>query len=87
MKKSFRILLLSFLLLTIASLATCHFGVQHEINKIPFEVRSKMTDFDWVGVEWITLGMFIQIAAFICLALAISLYIFQQMKNTHSKTK
>ncbi len=52
MKKQIKILLLSFLLLTIASFATCHFGVHHEINKIPPETREKMKEFDWVGIEW-----------------------------------
>ena len=77
--------MISFLLLTIVSLATCHFGVQHEINKIPPEIRSKMTDFDWIGVEWIKFGVFIQTIALICLVLAISLYSFRLLKNKRSK--
>ena len=85
MEKFIRILLISSLILTIVSPATCHFGVQYEINQIPVEVRSKMTDFDWIGVEWITFGVFIQTIALICLTLAISLYSFRLLKNKRSK--
>ena len=85
MKKFIRILLISFLFLTVASFATCYFGVEHEINKIPVEVRLKMSDFDWIAVEWITLGMFIQTIALICLILAISLYAFRLLKNKRSE--
>lgn len=60
MKIALRLLLLISLLLSVASWATCRFGVQHEINKIPPEVRSRMTDTDWVGVEWIGRGMLMQ---------------------------
>ena len=85
MKRFIRILLISSLILTIVALATCHFGVQSEIDKIPVEGRSKMADFDWIGVEWITFGMFIQTIAFICLLLAISLYSFRLLKNKRPK--
>jgi len=85
MKKFIRILLISFLFLTVASFATCYFGVEHEINKIPVEVRLKMSDFDWIGVEWITPGILIQTIAFSCLLLAIFLYFFYLPKNKQSR--
>ncbi|MDQ2746104.1 MAG: hypothetical protein M3T96_02470 [Acidobacteriota bacterium] len=85
MKRFDGILLISSLLLTIAALATGHFGVQYEIDKIPVEVRSKMADFDWIGVEWITFGLFIQTIALVCLILAISLYSFRLLKNRRPK--
>lgn len=44
------------MLLVVASWATCHFGVEHEIAGIPAETRDQMADFDWVGVEWIGRG-------------------------------
>lgn len=71
MKRHIKILLFSFLLLTVVSFATCHFGVQHEINKIPPETREKMKDFDWVGIEWIGLGMIAEFFAVVCLMLAL----------------
>jgi hypothetical protein len=58
---------LCFLFLTIASFATCHFGVNHEISKIPPEVRAGMQDFDWVGVKWIKRGMILELTAIISL--------------------
>jgi hypothetical protein len=59
--------------LLIASFATCHFGVQHEINKIPPEIRARMSDFDWIGIRWIAWGGAIFILACI-LALTASAY-------------
>jgi len=32
-------------------------GPKYAISQIPIETRSKMADFDWIGVEWITTGM------------------------------
>ena len=52
----------------VASLATCHFGVQHEINKIPPEIRAQMSDFDWIGIKWIVWG-----AAFLIMAIGLAL--------------
>lgn len=46
-----RVLFGSSSLLILASLATGHYGVQYEINKIPPETRAAMRDFDWIGVE------------------------------------
>jgi len=55
-----------FLFLLVTSFAACYFGVQHEINKIPLEQREKMTDFDWIGAQWIALGMVIFFFATLC---------------------
>lgn len=68
MKTAFRTLLLVSLLLFVASWVTCYFGVQHEINKIPPDVRARMGDTDWVGVEWINRGMLLEGIAFILLS-------------------
>ncbi len=75
MKKLKQICFISFLFLTIVSFATCHFGTQHEINKIPRETRQKMSDTDWVGIEWIGLGVIIESLAFVCLVLSLILWI------------
>jgi hypothetical protein len=72
--------LLSFLILTVISLSICYFGVEYEINKISPEIRSKMTDFDWIGIEWIRLGILIQIVAIVCLIPAIRFYVFNHRK-------
>ena len=65
---------INFLLfLMIGSFATCRFGIQHEINKIPLETREKMQEFDWIGIEWIGLGMIIQFLAVVSLILALVL--------------
>lgn len=37
--------------------STCYFGVRHDIAQIPVERRARMTDFDWIGVEWISAGL------------------------------
>ena len=71
MKNIHRILLGFSLLLMLASWATCHYGVQHEISKIPAETRAGMEDFDWIGVEWIWRGTIILFVAVVmdCVAL------------------
>jgi hypothetical protein len=69
------------LLLTIASWATCHFGVKYEVNKIPAEQRSRMTDFDWVGAEWITRGMIILIAGVLCAVIALVLWVIRRRRR------
>jgi hypothetical protein len=43
-------------LLVAAGTATCVVGVRHEISQNPAAQRAQMTDFDWIGVEWIELG-------------------------------
>lgn len=46
----------------VASWAICYFGVEHEISKVPPERRSLMTDFDWIGAEWVMRGTIIFLA-------------------------
>jgi hypothetical protein len=59
-----RWIVIAFLLLLVA-MATCHFGVRYEIDQIPEEQRKQMTDFDWIGSEWILCGMEIAALAFL----------------------
>jgi hypothetical protein len=65
---------LSFLLM-LASFATCHYGVQHEISKIPPETRARMSDFDWIGVEWIERGMIVLFVAIILACVALTMWL------------
>ncbi|HMV49355.1 MAG TPA: hypothetical protein PLD20_00030 [Blastocatellia bacterium] len=67
-------------LFLVASLATCHFGVQHEINKIPPEIRAQMSDFDWIGSKWIFRGMGILAVAIIFAATALVLWLIQRRR-------
>jgi hypothetical protein len=69
------------LLLTIASWATCHFGVKHEINKIPAEQRARITDFDWVGAEWITMGMIIFLVGILCALITFVLWVIRRRRQ------
>ena len=57
MQRISRLLFLVAALIFVGGLATCWFGVQHEIAKIPPDVRARMSDTDWVGVEWVARGM------------------------------
>jgi hypothetical protein len=72
MKSLAKILAALSLLLSIVSLATCHFGVQYEIDKIPPEIRARMSDTDWIGIEWIFRGMLIFFGAVISSVIALS---------------
>jgi di/tricarboxylate transporter len=64
-----RWIIIAFLLL-LAAMVTCHFGVHYEIQQIPEEQRKQMTDFDWIGSEWIFCGMEIAALAFFVGAVA-----------------
>jgi hypothetical protein len=75
MKSVAKILIAPSLLLSIASLATCHFGVQHEIDKIPPEIKARMSDFDWIGIEWIARGSIIFVFAAISAITALTIWL------------
>ena len=74
------------LLLMVASWATCHYGVEHEISKIPLEMRLGMSDLDWIGVEWIWRGMIILVVAVVldCVALMMWLGARRRIANQTS---
>jgi hypothetical protein len=57
MRVAERVLFGLALLLILSGVTTCHFGVRHEIALIPPEQRARMTDTDWVGVEWAAKGL------------------------------
>jgi len=59
MKRVTRFLFLLAGTVFLSGVATCYFGVDHEIGKIPPEIRAGMADTDWVGTEWVLLGMVI----------------------------
>ena len=46
-------LLIARVILAGAGFVVGRVGVQHEITKIPAETRAQMSDFDWIGVQWI----------------------------------
>jgi hypothetical protein len=77
-----RVLVVLSLLLMVTSWTTCHFGVEHEINKIPAEHRAQMTDFDWIGAEWIMRGMLIFLASMIAASAALYLWIIRRRRIT-----
>jgi hypothetical protein len=87
MKNLHRILFAVSLLLIVASWATCHYGVEHEIGKIPPETRAGMSDFDWIGREWIGRGMIILFVAVVldCVALMMWLRGRRRIANQTSK--
>ena len=68
------------LLLMVGSWATCHFGVGHEISKIPAERRAQMTDFDWIGAEWIMRGMIIFLAGLLAAIVALLLWVIRKRR-------
>jgi len=57
MKNAVGILLSSSLTLALAGTKTvCHFGVRYAISQIPAERRSRMGDFDCVGIDGLQSG-------------------------------
>lgn len=69
MKLSTRIRVLAIVLIGVGGVVFT-FGPQYEISKIPPAIRSQMSDTDWIGVEWIALGMILAVVALGCFILA-----------------
>lgn len=80
MGKSIKGLLAASVLLTLGDCTVSYFGVEYEINKIPPAKRALMSDFDWVGFEWIMLGMLLQAIAFLLVFIALYRW-FRQRRN------
>ena len=70
MKRVSRILFLLAGTVFLGGVATCYFGVDHEIAKIPPEIRAEMADTDWLGSEWVLLGMVISAGGICILVIA-----------------
>lgn len=66
--------------LVVASFAISHFGIEHDINKIPPERRAVMSDFDWVGIEWIMLSLAVMTIAIILAVTAFVLWLLQRRR-------
>lgn len=69
----------------VVSFSTCYFGVKYAKQQIPSELRNKMSDTDWIGVEWIGLGSVILLIAI--LALILSMILWLRKKVLRSKEK
>jgi hypothetical protein len=80
-RKIIKILLGTSIFLSFASYASCRFGVQHEINKIPPEVRAGMSDFDWIGIQWIALGAIALLGAILLAMIAAMLWMIQRQRK------
>lgn len=78
MKKSIRIFASISILHFVASFATCYFGVNYSESQIPPEVRNKMTDTDWIGVEWISRGLVIMLLAIVSAIVATRIWLYQK---------
>lgn len=81
MKRITRILLGGSLLLFVASLATCYFGVGHAIRQQYPNGVPPGQDTDWIGVEWIGRGMILMLAAIAAIIIAVGLWLFQTYKR------
>lgn len=73
--KLIKILLVIGLFLLVASFATCYLGVQYAEKQIPPEIRGKMTDTDWVGIEWIGRGLLVFMLSVITLFSALAFWL------------
>ncbi len=71
MKNVTRVALLIAALLFVASLATCYFGVEYEISKLPPEHPAHTGDDDWIGFEWVIRAMTLQAVAFFAALIAL----------------
>jgi TRAP-type C4-dicarboxylate transport system permease small subunit len=80
--KLVKILLFTGLFLLIGSFATCYFGVQYAESQISPEIRSKMTDTDWIGIEWIGRGLLILLLALITLCSSLFLWLRRKYAKT-----
>jgi hypothetical protein len=80
MKSVAKVLIALSLLLSIASLATGYFGVRHEIDKIPPEIKARMSDFDWIGIEWIAGGLIIFAFALISAITGLTIWLIDRSR-------
>lgn len=80
MKLSAKILACCYGFLVVASFAISHFGIEHEIKKIPPERRAAMSDFDWIGIEWIMLSLAVMAVAIILAVTAFVLWLLQRRR-------
>lgn len=83
MKKVIRWLWSVSLLLILASFATAFLGVRYAVSQIPQEVRDRMSDTDWVGVEWIVRALLLQGVSVLLALSAIVLWIIQKRRDRH----
>jgi len=83
MKNAFRYFVAITAALWLGGAATCHFGVEYEIAKIPRDVRARMQDTDWVGVDWVFRGIALQgIGVLVLLGgLAVRAYVRDRQKT------
>ena len=81
MKRAIRILLAGSVLLFVASLATCYFGVGHAIRQRYPNGVPPGQDTDWIGAEWIGRGMVLMLAAIAAVTIAIGLRLFQSHRG------
>jgi hypothetical protein len=56
--------------LLLAAMLLFLIGPEHEISKIAAAQRAQMTDFDWIGVEWIERAFYTFLASLTCAAVA-----------------
>ena len=73
-----RVFIVLSLLLFLSGIAVSYFGVNYEIAKIPPDIRSQMSDTDWVGVEWIGIGAVLFAVAFSFMVLSTIIYFFKR---------
>jgi hypothetical protein len=85
MTKTYRKLTTAALLLWLCSFTTCFFGPLYVISKIPKERLARMSDKDWIGVEWIGGGMLLFLSGSV-LALAALFQWFKQKRRGSSAT-
>ena len=82
-RRATKILLWISLLLFLTALATCYFGIKYEVSQIPDEIRNGMEDTDWIGAEWISLGLGIMVASLVSLLAALGLVAFRRHFSAH----
>ena len=64
-------LLITGFALLAAAWTIARLGVGHEIAKIPPETRAQMTDFDWIGMEWVARAMVVAAVGLVVLTSAV----------------
>jgi TRAP-type C4-dicarboxylate transport system permease small subunit len=76
-----KILLIFGILLFVASMATCYFGVQYATSQIPPDRLSQMDDTDWIGIEWIGKGAFLLVLSFFCILTSVIVGMIRHTRN------
>ena len=81
MRNPLRLCVWVAVVLWILGAGMCYFGIEHEIARIPPDVRAGMTDTDWVGAKWAFRAMYLYVLGLVLVVLGLSARLYQRRRG------